>query len=70
MMVVSKRRADFTLRSEWFYNLKGFKFEEYKTEVVDVVVAGHTATATVEEIGRSLLMAKDAITVYSQQYLG
>jgi ketosteroid isomerase-like protein len=48
LMVAGQRRPGFTPRAEWFANLRNFRIEEYETEVVDVVMAGNTAVATVQ----------------------
>jgi hypothetical protein len=48
LMGATQRGPNFTPRSEWFANLKNFKFDVFRTDVVDVVIAGNTAIATVE----------------------
>lgn len=48
LMRAGKRGPGFTPRSEWFANLKSFKFDQFNIKVVDVVVAANTAIATVE----------------------
>jgi hypothetical protein len=48
LMGATQRGPNFTPRLEWFANLKNFKFDVFRTEVVDVIIAGNTAIATVE----------------------
>jgi hypothetical protein len=48
LMGPGRRGPGFTPRAEWFANVKNMKLDQYNTEVLDVIIAGNTAIATVE----------------------